>query len=123
MANTFITPSVVARRALATLYNSTVFLPLVWRDFSEEFTAKVGDAVTIRKPAVFTAAEFSSSINVQTATEGSATVTLDKYPDVSFEVTSREATLDLDDFSTRLIQPAAEALSQYVDDEDRKSVV
>lgn len=123
MANTFITPSVVARRALATLYNSTVFLPLVWRDFSEEFTAKVGDAVTIRKPAVFTAAEFSSSINVQTATEGSATVTLDKYPDVSFEVTSREATLDLDDFSTRLIQPAAEALSQYVDGDIAEALV
>lgn len=116
MANTFITPSVVARNALATLYNSTVFLPLVWRDFDPEFQgAKVGDAVTIRKPAVFTAGEFSTSINVQTATESSTTVTLDKYPDVSFEVTAREKTLSLEDFSNRLIQPAAEALSQYVD--------
>lgn len=123
MSNTFITPSVVARRALATLYNSTVFLPLVWRDYSEEFMATVGQAVTIRKPATFTAAEFSSSINVQNATENSTTVTLDKYPDVSFQVTSREATLNIDDYSQRLIEPAAEALAQYVDEDIAENLV
>lgn len=123
MANTWITPTVVARRALATLYNSTVFLPLVWRDYNEEFQAKVGEAVTIRKPATFTAAEFSSTISVQNATESSTTVTLDKYPDVSFQVTSREATLNVDDFSARLIQPAAEALAQYVDADIAESLV
>lgn len=123
MANTFITPTVVARRALATLYNSTVFLPLVWRDYNEEFQAKVGDAVTIRKPATFTAAEFSSTISVQNATESSTTVTLDKYPDVSFQVTSREATLEVEEFSSRLIQPAAEALAQYVDADIAESLV
>ena len=123
MSNTFITPTVVARRALATLYNSTVFLPLVWRDFDVEFQATVGQAVTVRKPATFTAAEFSSSINVQNATESSTTVTLDKYPDVSFQVTSREQTLDIDDYSTRLIQPAAEALAQYVDADIAENLV
>lgn len=117
MSNTFITPTVIARRALATLYNSTVFLPLVWRDYDPEFQgAKIGDTLTIRKPAVFTAQEFSSSITVQNATESSDTVVLNKYPDVSFEVTSKEQTLNVDDFSTRLIAPAAEALSQTVDE-------
>lgn len=123
MSNTFVTPSVVAKIALATLYNNTVFLPLVWRDFEPEFQATVGQAVTIRKPATFTAAEFSSSINVQNATESSTTVTLDKYPDVSFQVTSREQTLNIDDYSMRLIEPAAEAIAQYVDADIAENLV
>ena len=124
MANAFITPTVVAKNALATLYNSTVFLPLVWRDFDPEFTgAKVGDAVTIRKPATLSVSEFSTSISVQNATESSTTVTLDKFPDVSFQVTAKDKTLELEDFSKQLIQPAAEALSQYVDADIAENLV
>ena len=60
MANTLLTPDVIASQALATLYESTVMLPLVYTDVSADFTAaKVGDTVTIRKPATFTANEFT----------------------------------------------------------------
>src|SRR3954453_22390489 len=57
-ANDLITPSVIARLGLATLYNNFVLAGLVWRDFDPEFRAKVGDTITIRKPAVFTARNF-----------------------------------------------------------------
>lgn len=60
MANTFLTPSVVAREALMVLENNLVMANLVHRDYSDEFV-QVGDTVTIRKPAKFTAKNFAGS--------------------------------------------------------------
>lgn len=119
MANAFLTPDVVARYALATLYENTVMLPLVYTDYSIEFggTQKVGDTVNVRKPASFTANEFdrTAGITIQNANEGSFAVKLDKIADVSFAVTSEELTLDIEDFDEQLLAPATEALSQKID--------
>lgn len=116
MANTFITSSVVAQAALAHLYNNTVFLPLVWRDFESEFVPGRGATVTIRKPATFTAQAYNgSTITVQNATETSTSITLDKHIDVSFAVTSKDMTLNVVDFSEQLLAPALEAHAQGID--------
>lgn len=114
MANTLLTPSVIAREALATLYAQTVMLPLVHRDYSNEF-AQVGDTVTVRKPATFTANEFTSTITVQDATESSVAVQMNKHLDVSFAVTSKDLSLNISDFSAQLMAPAMEAIAQKVD--------
>lgn len=117
MANTFLTPDVIARAALATLYENTVAAQLVHRDYSTEFVAKVGDTITIRKPAVFEAEEFnpSTGINIQDATEGSVPVVLNHHADVSFEVTSKQMALEIEDFAEQLLNPAMEAISQKID--------
>lgn len=115
MANTFLTPNVIAREALATLYANTVFLPLVWRDFSNDFAAKVGDTVTIKKPPTFTAQEFTGTTTAQDATETSTTVKLDHHLDVTIDVTTAEMTLELEDFRNTILQPAMEAHAQKVD--------
>jgi len=114
---TLITPSVVASSALATLYNTTVLLPLVNRDYDSEFQGKQGDTITVRTPASFTVNEFSraAGIVLQDPVEGSFTVTLDKLLDVSFPITTEELTLRLDRFEERLLNPAVEAISQDVD--------
>lgn len=119
MANTFLTPDIIAREALATLYESTVMAQLVHRDYSMEFAGAVGDTVTIRKPAVFAAEAFDrgSGINVQNATENSTSVTLDTLLDVSFAVTSEDLTLEIQDFSEQLLDPAMEAHAQAIDDQ------
>jgi hypothetical protein len=114
MPNTLLTPSVIAREALATLYAQTVMLPLVHRDYSNEF-AQVGDTVTVRKPAVFTANDFTSTITVQDAAESSVAVQMNRHLDVSFAVTSKELSLSISDFSTQLMAPAMEAIAQRVD--------
>lgn len=117
MPNDFITPSVIARRGLATLYNTTVLGNLVWRDFDPDFTGKQGDTVTIRKPAVFTAEEFnrSAGVTIQAADEDSTTVALNKIANVSFAVTDEEMTLEVEDFENQLLVPAMEAIVQKVD--------
>ena len=118
MGNTFLTPSVIAREALMVLRNNLVFGGLVHRDYSQEFTAKIGDTVTIRKPATFEAKEFdeTNGIDVQTVTEGSTTVKLDKHLDVSFEITSKELTLSLDEFNERVLTPAMQPFAQKIDE-------
>jgi hypothetical protein len=116
MPNTILTPSVIAREALVVLENNMVMANLVHRDYSDEFT-NVGDTVTVRKPAKFTAKNFTGSIIRQDATEGSVPVKIDRHRDVSFEVTSKEMTLDIRDFSAQLLSPAMRAIAQAVDED------
>lgn len=118
MSNTILTPSIIAKESLMQLKNNCVMANLVHRDYSKEFVAKVGDTITIRKPVTFEAKEFvtATGIEIQDATEGSATVTLDKHLDVSFEVTSKELTLEIDDFSQRFIVPAMQSFGQKIDE-------
>lgn len=114
MANTLLTPDVIARESLMVLRKNAVMANLVHRDFSNEF-AKVGDTITIRKPATFAANEFTSSITVQSATESGVAVKMDKLLDVSFAVTSKEMTLDINDFSEQLLVPAMQAFADKID--------
>lgn len=116
MSNAFLTPDVIAREALIVLENNLVMANLVHRDYSDEFVS-VGDTVTVRKPAKFTAKNFSGSIIRQDAAEDSVSVKIDRHRDVSFEVTSKELTLDIQDFSEQLIAPAVRAIAQAVDED------
>ncbi len=117
MANTFLTPSVIARAALATLYENTLMANLVYRDYEADFAGRVGDTITIRKPPTFVAQEYvrADGITVQDATETGITMTLNHFADVSFAVTSEEMTLEIADFSDYLLAPAMEAIAQKID--------
>lgn len=115
MANTFLTPDIIAREALMVLRNNAVMANLVHRDYSSEFAGKVGDTITIRKPATFQAKEFTGSINVQDATEDGVAVKMDKHLDVSFAVSSAQMAMDINDFSAQLLVPAMQAFADKVD--------
>jgi hypothetical protein len=117
MANTYITPSLIAKTALATLYHSMVLANLVWRDFDADFTGKQGDTVTIRKPATFTAEEFSraAGITLQDITESSTTVVLNKIANVSVAVTDEEMTLDIESFETQVLNGMVVAIAEKID--------
>lgn len=115
MANTILTPEVIAREALMVLRNNAVMAKLVHRDYSDEFVGAVGDTITVRKPATFVANEFNGNIQVQDATENGVAVKMDKHLDVSFAVTSKQMALDIADFSTQLLVPAMQAFADKVD--------
>ena len=116
MANTFLTPQVIANEALAILRNQLVLADLVHQDYSSEFV-KVGDTITVRKPAELVAKAFSGSIATQDLTEQGVAVKLDKFKDVSVAITSKQATLELKDFSKQVIEPAMVALAQKLDED------
>lgn len=117
MSNTFLTPEWISKTLVAHLYNDTILASLVHRDFDPDFQGTQGETITVRTPATFTAREFDPNTGVQpqAITEGMTTVTLDKFPDVSVEIGSKEMTLDLDRVEERVIVPMKEALVQYVD--------
>ena len=122
--NTFLTPDIIAREALAILENNLISPQIMNTDIASEFTgAKVGDTISIRKPAFFVAKEFesgslgnsSSSVTMQDVVEHSVSLKIEKLFDVSFEVTTKELALDIDQFNSRLLTPAMAALTQQID--------
>lgn len=117
MANTFITPSIIAREALMHLEEGSVVLPLVGRNFEQDFQGKQGDTITVRQPATLTVDEFSraAGIVVQDVTETSFTVTMDKLLDVSVSVDAEDFTLEVPDFSQKIVQPVMQAFIADID--------
>lgn len=120
MANTFLTSDILAREAVLILENNLVMGNLCNRSWESEFSsARQGDSIRIRKPADMTVREFtnngSNSVTVDDVSESSTTLTLEKLFDVSFQVTSKEMTLSIDDFNSRLMQPAMAAMAQKID--------
>ena len=118
MANTVLTPDIIANQALATLSETLVMRPLIYTDLSSEFaSAKIGDTVNVRKPAVFEAKTFnrSNGIEVQDINEGSIPVKLDQFKDVSFSVTAEDLALNIEDFDTQILTPAMQAVALGID--------
>ena len=114
MANTILTPQIIENEAMMVLQANLVMADLVHRDYSNEFV-KVGDTITIRKPAKFISENFTGTTSAQDITEGSTTVKLDRYRDITVDVTSKEMTLDIKDFSEQVIAPAMQAHAEAVD--------
>ena len=113
MANTFLTCQEIARAALPLLHDNLVFPALTYKDYSGEFQAK-GDTIQVRKPAKFTANEFTDTISAQNTTEGSVLVKLDKIADVSTVLTAKEMALNIEDFTAQVIQPAMMAIAEKI---------
>lgn len=114
MPNEFLTPKIIANEALMVLESQLTMANLVHRDYSQEFV-KVGDTITVRKPAKFVAKNFVGTTHGQDITEGSVDVKMDRFRDVTVNVTSKELTLDIKDFSAQVVTPALSAIAQAID--------
>lgn len=116
MANTFLTPEVVAKEALLCLQSNLVMADLVHRDYSDEFVG-VGDTVSVRKPAKFVAQNFTGTTTPQDITEGSVPVKMDRFRDVTVAVSAKQLSLDIEDFSQQVVAPAMQAIAQAIDED------
>ena len=116
MGNQILTPDIIAKESAMITENNLIAGSLAYKAYSPEFQKK-GDSITIRKPASFIAKDFNDGtpISIQNATEEGVTLRLDKFKDVSFEVTSKELSLDIAEFSNEFIQPAISAITQQID--------
>jgi len=113
MANTFLTSNEIARVALPILQENLVFPALANLNYSNTF-AKKGDTIQVKRPSVYVADEFGSTINLQDINPFPVLVKMDKIADVSVEVTATELALDLDDFETDVLRPAVVAIAEKV---------
>jgi hypothetical protein len=114
MPNTpLLVPSVIAKEALMQLKNALVFGKLAHRQYKKEF-AKVGDTVTIRKPVKFVTQDGSTRQN-QDVEEGSTSIKIDQRKHVSWNFSTQDLTLSIEDYSERYVKPAMITLAQTVD--------
>ncbi|MDP4143188.1 MAG: P22 phage major capsid protein family protein [Bacillota bacterium] len=114
MANNFLTTQEIARQALLRLHSNFVMAGLVYTDYANEFKQK-GDTIQVKKPATFIADDFGETINLQDVGESNVLVKLDKIADVSVEVSSKELSLNIDDFSSQILDGATLAIAEKVD--------
>lgn len=113
MPNTLITPSMIAKESLRILRNNLVAGGLVHREYKDEFV-KVGDTVTIRKPVKFVVSNGATRVN-QDVTETSTSITIDKRKHISWNFSTQDLTLKIEEYSKRYIQPALNSLADQVD--------
>lgn len=113
MAHTVLTPLEITRESLRVLHGEINFIGSVNRQYDDRFAqtgAKIGQTLNIRMPSrytVRTGAAFSGQDHVERSTPLS--VSSQYGVDVSF--TTVDLTMNLDDFSKRIISPAMKQLA------------
>jgi hypothetical protein len=118
MANTVLTPDIIAKEAVMILENECVMGGLVHRGYEEEFDSvngyKPGSTIRIARPTDFTVRD-GSTASIQDAVEGSLNFAVDKMKGVDFQFSSTELTLSIGELSTRVIKPAMVQLANQID--------
>jgi hypothetical protein len=119
MANTMLTAAIIAREALMILENNLVIADKVYRGYESEFDKningyKIGDTLTIRKPAQFVL-RTGPIMAAQDTVEGSTSVVVNQQIGVDFSFTSTDLTLKIGELSERVIEPAMVRLADKVD--------
>lgn len=117
MANSILTPSVIAKEMLMQFKNGMGFSRNVNKTYSKDFGkkgSKIGSSEKIRKPNRFTTTS-GAAYSAQDVTEDYFTLTIDTQQHVDFEFLSSDLTLSVDEFSERYAKPAALALVNKVD--------
>jgi len=113
MANSLLTPTIIAKESLMQLTNNLGMAEHVYRAYKNEFV-KVGQSITIRKPNKFrvTKAQIRNNSDIS---EPSTSLTVSTQAHVSWAFSSTELTQTIDQYSKRYITPAAAALANQVD--------
>ena len=114
MPNSLITPSMIAKEALMQLENNLVMGNCVHREYKKEFTGGQGSTVSIRKPVKFYTADGATRVN-QDVEEKSTTITIDQRKHVSWNFSTQDLTLSVEEYSERYIKPAMITLANTVD--------
>jgi len=124
--NTILTPTAVTRKALQILHQKLNFIGSINRQYDDSYAnagAKIGDSLKIRLPNQYTVRS-GASLSVQNTVEQSTTLQVATQKGVDIEFSSKELTMDIDDFADRILEPAmavlaanieADALSMYKD--------
>ena len=113
MANTIITPSIIAKEALFHLENNVIMGQKVHRQYKKEFV-KIGDSVTIRKPVKFIATDGATRSN-QDVIEETTSIVINNRKHVSWNFSSQDLTLTIEEYAERYIKPAMIVLANTID--------
>ena len=116
-SNTILTPTMITRKALDVLHQKCNFIGNVNRQYDDRFAqsgAKIGTSLNIRQPSKY-AVRTGASLSAQNHVERSTPLTVSSQYGVDVSFTSVELTMDLDDFSERIIEPAMAQLAAKIE--------
>ena len=113
MANSLLTPTIIAKEALFHLTNNLVMGRMVHRNFEKEFK-KIGNTLTIRHPVKFVASDGATK-STQDVEENSDTFVVATQKHVSWFFTTADLTMTIEKYAERYIKPAMIALANKVD--------
>ena len=112
MANSILTPTAVTREIMRVAHEQATFIGTTNLSYDDSYAqsgAKIGTALKIRKPNKYTV-RTGKTLAAQDTQEDSVTLTLATQKGVDMNFSSAELTMELDDFSKRIIQPATSVL-------------
>jgi hypothetical protein len=112
--NALVTPSLIAREALMQLENNLVAANCVHREYKREFTGGQGNTVSIRMPVKFVTSDGATRVD-QTVEEKTTNIVIDQRKHVSWDFSTQDLTLSIEEYSERYIKPAMITLANTVD--------
>jgi len=126
MANSLLTVQQITREALRVLHQKLTFIGSINRQYDSQYAkegAKIGSDLKIRLPNQYTVTT-GAVMSAQETDEQSTTLSVSTQKHVGINFSTAELTLTLDDFSSRILEPAmavlaasmeADAYSMYKD--------
>lgn len=117
MANSILTPTKVTRESLRVAHESLAFVGTTDLQYDSQYAqtgAKNGSTLKIRLPNQYTV-RTGKTLNAQDTDETSVTLTLATQKGVDMNFSTAELTMELDDFSKRIIQPAVSVLASVLE--------
>lgn len=111
--NVLLTDDVIAKEALRLLKNNLVFAPLVYRNMESTF-GKVGDTISLKKPFRTKTASGRTLVK-QPLVDQTIPFKIEYQQHFGLEVTVRDRTLSINDFSERYLKSGMTQLANVVD--------
>ncbi|MES9825461.1 MAG: P22 phage major capsid protein family protein [Candidatus Thiodiazotropha endolucinida] len=123
--NEIITPEMITNESLRLLHDKLPFVSRINRRYSDEFKqggARRSDEVMVRFPNRYVVRE-GATLKAQSTQESVAYLKLSEQKGVDLEVTSKDLTLHIDDFSRRYLEPAMSTLASTIEEDVLRSVL
>jgi len=113
MANTLLTPTMITREGARILHQSCNAITNMNTQYDSSYAnegAKIGYTLNVRMPAKYTV-RTTATLAAQDHTERSTPLTVQSQYGVDVNFTTAELTMELDDFSERVLSPAMQQLA------------
>lgn len=107
----------MTREALRILHQKLNFVGSIERQYDDSFAktgAKIGDTLKIRLPNQYTVRS-GATLSTQDTTESSVSLQVATQKGVDLNFTSVDLTMNLDDFSSRILDPAMSVLAANIE--------
>jgi len=117
MANTLLTVLDITRENLVILHQKAQFLGTINKQYDASFAkegAKIGSSLKIRLPNEYVVRDGINMVS-QDTTEAQVTLNVTNVKGVDLDFTSQDLTMDMENFSNRIIAPAMSVLAAAIE--------